>query len=261
MLAFVTALAAEAKPLIKRFQLQRIDTSLPLYKKDDIYLIVSGIGKVSSAIATTFLQTKISSTAAYLNIGIAGHASLPIGTSIMASKIIDPTNGSTFYPTFLTAPFCATQTVCCTDRPEFTFSTDAVYDMESIGFAQAAAKFSSSEFIHCYKVISDNLSSLATIDAEKAEALIVDHLPQIEELSKLLRKQIQEIPSVSKISLTSWKERWHFTQTQEHQLQRLLQRFDCLEQRVCPSSYATLYSAKQVLASLETDLQSLPPIF
>jgi len=261
VLAFVTALAAEAKPLIARFQLQRIDAPLPLYKKDDLYLVVSGMGKVSSAIATTFLQTKMSSIAAYVNVGIAGHASLPIGTSIMASKIIDPTNGSTFYPTFLTAPFCTTQTVCCTDSPEFTFSTDAVYDMESIGFAQAAAKFSSSEFIHCYKVISDNLSSLATIDPEKAEGLIVDHLPQIQELTKLLREQLQKTPSFSKIPLTPWKERWHFTQTQEHQLQRLLQRFDCLQQNVCLSSYATLYSAKQVLASLETDLQSLPPIF
>lgn len=257
VLAFVTALPAEAKPLIGRFELKRIDSPFPLYKQGNIYLVVSGVGKMASAIATTFLQTHLHSTAAYLNIGIAGHKTLEVSTAVMASKVIDKASSYTYYPTFLTSSPCPTHTFCSVDQPEFTFADDSVYEMEAAGFVQAASKFSSSELIHCYKVISDNLSSPAKIDPIRAEELITDHLPQIQSLSTNLLRLIETLPSPSKPSLEPWKHTHHFTKTEELRLQRLLQRFVCIEKEISFSRYAHLRSAKEVLSSLEQDLLSL----
>jgi spore photoproduct lyase len=60
MIYIVTALAGEAIPLINAFKLKKdlSFTKFDLFKNDEIRLIVSGIGKIRSSIATTYLLVK-----------------------------------------------------------------------------------------------------------------------------------------------------------------------------------------------------------
>lgn len=261
MLAFVTALPCEAKPLIARFELSRISSPFPLYRNKNIFLIVSGVGKIAAAIATTFLQTIVSSPTAYLNIGIAGHVTLPVGTAVMASQIIDSSTSYRFYPTFLQRPSCALYSLCSVDKPVTTFLDSYVYDMESSGFAQAASKFSFSELIHCYKVISDNTITPITFDPKKAEDLITMHLEEIRSITHMLLEDLQALPSIESPCLTPWTNKVHFTETQKHQLKRLLERFSTVKSSLDEEDYSSCKNAKQILEKLEATIVSLTPRF
>ena len=55
MLRFVVALAAEARPLIARYRLERLSSAaaFPLYRRGAAALVVSGIGKTAAAAATS----------------------------------------------------------------------------------------------------------------------------------------------------------------------------------------------------------------
>lgn len=91
MLAIVTALPSEAKPLIEFFnsKFKRLKLHL-LFIEMTLFTLSSGIGKINAALAVSYLQGKLSEChQAWLNVGIAGHQSMAIGTRIIPHKIID----------------------------------------------------------------------------------------------------------------------------------------------------------------------------
>ena len=57
MLNLIVATQTEARPLIAHFHLQaaNLGSAFPLYHKDDLRLIISGIGKIAAATATAYL--------------------------------------------------------------------------------------------------------------------------------------------------------------------------------------------------------------
>jgi len=59
----VTALCSEAEPIIEYFRLKKNTASnkFDIFENDRIALVVSGIGKIKSAIATTILSSTYSS--------------------------------------------------------------------------------------------------------------------------------------------------------------------------------------------------------
>src|SRR5690554_1763627 len=109
MILIITALMIEAAPLIEHFRLRR-DMSIhefPVYRNADIALIVSGVGKVRSAIAATYLlsicNTKYNKDIenvnddscikdhTLVNIGFCGasETQYEIGSLILINKVID----------------------------------------------------------------------------------------------------------------------------------------------------------------------------
>ena len=266
MINFVLALPSEARPLLSYFGLQRLvsSTDFPLYEKDGLRLIVTGIGKIAAAAATAYLHALRPTTpAAWFNIGIAGHGQQAVGTPLLAHKIIDAASQRTYYPAFPFSPPCQTTTLLSVDRPEETYPDSWAYDMEASGFCATACRFSTHELIHCLKVVSDNpQSSLHQLSAQKVEALISEHLDLIDTLVHFLSPLVHELAEREQDPpfFTEFLQHWHFTVAQQHQLRRLLQhRFTLAPQQPLPEQdLKGLKKAREVLAYLRAMNESLP---
>ena len=146
MVNLVVALTDEAQPLVEHFSLQPAVGHDPfrVYLGKDLRLIISGIGKLAAATAAGYLYGWSGNRRdeAWLNVGIAGHAKLPLGTAILAHKVTDqfvlPAMVSTTDPL---QSECLSCDVCCVDRPENEYGTNAAYDMESAGFHRCRITF------------------------------------------------------------------------------------------------------------------------
>ena len=65
-----------------------------------------------------------------------------------------------------------------------------MYDMEAAGFFFVASRCMALEFVHCYKVISDNRSTLAsTVTPNRVRQLIGDRLADIDILIQRIVEQ------------------------------------------------------------------------
>jgi nucleoside phosphorylase len=188
LIRLVVALPAEARPLIRRYELARAaGGEFPVWRADGVALVVSGVGRHKAAAATAFLAAaegpgEGASEAAWLNVGIAGHRSLPLGEAVLAHKVVSAAGGRAWYPPLLFEPPCATAAVITVgrpetsypeDRPETSYPEEAAYDMEATGFCLAAARFASAELIQVVKVVSDNAAApLDRLTAGGVEELI-----------------------------------------------------------------------------------------
>ncbi len=256
MLVFVTALACEARPLIDHFKL-KAKTHFPfsIYQNANRWLIVSGVGKINTAFAIGYLLTMLDKfTAAWLNVGIAGHRSLSIGTGILANKIFDNATKRCHYPVFLNPPLAPTFSLCSVDCPETVFAEEHVYEMEAAAFAPSAMRFSSAELVHCYKVISDNQMQNIGMDAQKITELVQPHVEKISAIGDDLEQL--SLAVFRPLDLDPWLCQWHFTESQQHRLARLLNQLRALNETVLTEEFLSLAKAKDVLYALKQKIDS-----
>ncbi len=77
MIHLVIALPSEAKPLLSHYKLKAVEDScgFKIYQKDEMALVVSGVGKSAAAAATAYLQAMTGNEPdrAWINIGMGGH--------------------------------------------------------------------------------------------------------------------------------------------------------------------------------------------
>jgi len=95
-----TALYAEAKPIIEFLNLKKVnDPFFNIYKNDQYILIISGIGKILSAISLSHIFTKYPNFSnKILSIGIAGAIkNLPISELVNVNKIVDIDSGAVYF--------------------------------------------------------------------------------------------------------------------------------------------------------------------
>ncbi len=239
MLRFVVAFEAEARPLIEHYGLDRDDatSAFKIYRQGDVALVVSGIGKVAAAAGTSYLHLSAGSErdAVWLNVGIAGHGTRPVGEALLAHKVTDRGSGRSWYPTLAFTPPCATDQVTTVDRPEREMTSPGAFDMEASGFVATACRFASAELVHCLKVVSDGPNTeVESLTAQTARRLVEKQLPMVDAvaeacapLSLELRRQGAEPPE-----LAACLERWHFTVTEQRELRRLLRRRHTLAPQV-----------------------------
>ena len=235
MVNLVVALTDEAQPLVEHFSLQPAVGHDPfrVYLGKDLRLIISGIGKLAAATAAGYLYGWSGNRRdeAWLNVGIAGHAKLPLGTAILAHKVTDHSSSQRWYPPQILSTECLSCDLCCVDHPENEYGTNAAYDMESAGFIAAASRLATVELVQLTKIVSDNLqSSTDQISRQTIRDLVKQHVDLIGHLVSSLRdlstEQItQAIPAPEFHHLCK---RWHFTKTQTHQLRELLRRWKAL---------------------------------
>lgn len=185
---------------------------------------MSGIGKTQAAAATAYMHA-VTSCRAWLNIGIGGHRDSSVGEGFFAHQVRDFESGRAYYPAFGWKLTERTASVITVDRVERRFEQEGVYEMEAAGFCAAAFCFSTAELIHCYKVVSDNRESAPMRDHHLIRTLICAHLETIESgIQKLI--SIANDLSDPIVELSHFLERWRFTETQRHQLKRLLFRWE-----------------------------------
>ncbi|NOZ11520.1 MAG: hypothetical protein GXP09_10830 [Gammaproteobacteria bacterium] len=173
----MTALRCEAKPLIQHFGLrdEAHHNDFRIYSNHSTRLVISGVGKIAAATATAYLQetSEDQGDGVWLNIGVAGHLSKPMGEVFMAHKLTDAASGHTIYPQLTFKPPCATECLLTTDQPMTRLPPDTMVDMEAFGFYSTAIHFANRERVHCLKIISDNGASLEdSLSAKQVEALV-----------------------------------------------------------------------------------------
>ena len=159
MKCIVTAIFSEAKALIEYFDLKKKQTKpFLVFKNDDITLIVSGIGKIESAIATTYLCKDINNIDKIVNIGVCGtnDENKKIGSLYRIKSVIDTsTNKKYMLSKGDKALYCFDKIV----KSNHNIKKNILVDMESVGFYKAAINFAPKEKIFIHKIISDHLKT------------------------------------------------------------------------------------------------------
>jgi len=263
---FVTALPSEARPLVDHFRLQRragVD-GMTIYESGHIRLAVSGVGKVASAGAVGYLAGSADPAMhqIWINVGIAGHGREIKGTVGIAHAVRDAATGKTFYPAITFAPPCPSYAVTCFDHPTTSYDGDALCDMESAGFYPAANRFSSVEFVHVLKVVSDNSAAdLQTITRERITGAIAAQMGIVQKLTDaLLALSARTFPAAPGIEIEALLETWRFSATERVQLRELARRWAILKPQAPwpPASLKKCRDAGEALRTIRTELDELP---
>ncbi len=183
MINLVMALRSEARPFVDHFRLlkQNHTHGFSVYCGDGVRLIVTGIGKCAVRRACEYLHASGgSSVQGWLNVGIAGHRDLAVGTGVRAIRIIDQASGDVWHPSPTVLIPGIAKTVCTLEEPDLDYPLDTVYDMEASAYHAAAARFGAGALVQCYKIISDNrMSGLEAIDPPMVTALLEPHVEPV----------------------------------------------------------------------------------
>jgi nucleoside phosphorylase len=177
------ALHYEAFVIIEYFDLTLVDNKRGIYENSVMALIISGIGTINSAIATTILATKYKARK-IINIGIVGskNSLLDIGKLFIVDKIVDLTTNSTYIlNTSNTRKISLSSSPTPVDNG-FNIKTDLV-DMEASGFIEASLRFVPKDAIIIIKIISDHLKGEIP-KKEFVKSLFSTNINTIKELIK-----------------------------------------------------------------------------
>jgi len=159
-----------------------------VYGNSDIALIVSGVGKINSAVASAYLYSAYGSENGniMLNIGFCGAGSPKYapGTLILMNKITDMDTGRDYYPDVFYGKNLPKESLCCYSRlvgRNDTIKADDSFfcDMESAGFMEAAKKFVYAHNIAVLKIISDYLEP-GKLDKELLKGYVKNQMPRVE---------------------------------------------------------------------------------
>ena len=267
MILIVTAFDAEARPLIDHFRLRRqADQGFPVYAGGDVWLVVSGPGRINAAAATAHLHARAGFPwdNTWINTGIAGHPELPQGEARIAHKITEKTSGKSWYPALVTGNPWGSAALLTVDQPDSDYGSGGLVDMEASAFMETALRFSSSELVHVLKIVSDNRESPAVIPkASRLEAWIAPHAAALEDFCRSLEKLA--IPLETPAEITQQYETltaaMHFTVSQQNRLQQLLQRWHALNPNMqIPAPVSGQATAQALLDTLQQRIDASPPV-
>ncbi len=197
MICLLTALPAEARPLVARLGLRSLDQGGPfrLWEGDGTTLIVSGVGKTAAAAAVAHLRQRLSGSSidGWINVGIGGHRSYPLGTPILASEVRDGASGERWSVAIPFEPPCRTETVLTVERVERVYAEEAVYDMEASGFYEAALDGGHPGLVQVLKVVSDNKKSgVESVSGARVEQLLAARADTVEDLVSTVGRWAQQ---------------------------------------------------------------------
>ena len=131
--------------------------------------------------------------------------------------------------------------------------------MEASAFYEMAVRFSTSELIHCFKVISDNEnSSIEKIQPKLVTKWIASQANEIERLLQYLEKLREFIVPVKLEVYNEMVNKWHFTVSGKIKLKALLLRWKVLSVRDWQyDKEERELSGKEVLKKLEAEVNRL----
>lgn len=271
MLHLVVALPAEARPLIRHFGLvrSRPEGLFPVFTGDGVRLVVAGSGKVCAGAAVVFLDAtgpEAPASCVWLNVGVAGHATRAVGEASRIHRVTDAHTNRRWYPPQVAQLSGVSSDLMTVDRPETAYPTPALYDMEGAGFVDMACRCSSAELVQLFKVVSDNrASSCRGLGARNVESLVAAHVEEVARVAHTLNNLASRLAQhrVPVAQVRAFLDRWAFTVTQRHRLERLLRRWSVLRPMSTPDPADFRYSrsSREVLKALEKEIDGLPPVF
>jgi len=209
VIKLVVALPAEAKPVISRFGLARVqpDLGFPLYRRGRIALVVTGPGWLAAAAGTDFLATlgNCSQTEIWVNLGIAGHAERQVGEVLLARSITDVDSGHVRYPILPQDRLCHADDLSTLDRPDLDYWHKGMVDMEASGFFPTACRYTSTELVQVIKVVSDNREITArSLNAKQVRLLMSGVLETLESLFASLEARAEARCQAFGKALAAW---------------------------------------------------------
>lgn len=235
MIYIVCALFIEAKPLIKKYDLKKENSfqKFQIFSNEDMKLIISGVGKIKSAIAITYLfeNFKVKESDFIINLGYCASTNYndKLNEIVMISKIKSAYSNQAYYPDMLYKHDFIEGTTICYDKVVETYESEAskyenIYiDMESIGFFEAASMYLKKDKIIVLKLISDILRKRKEdrtiidinnkIDLDKIYQKIYDFIENLKafivydnNFSDLEEKYISKISNTLKLTDTMYYE-------------------------------------------------------
>jgi adenosylhomocysteine nucleosidase len=266
LVILVCALPAESKPLIRMLNLKRAQNQryFPVYlnAEKSIVLIESGIGKIKSAVATTYsLTLQQEHQHAFLcNIGIAG-ADQPLNSLWQINKVTDIATNKNYYPFIYHHLQSISLTTLDTTSEEYQENT--LYDMEGAGFISSAQEFVSSEQVSLLKIISDNpQNSMIKISKKEVEQQIASHQTQIlQHIETLLNisGNLNNSNNNMDAAFGLLSKQVHFSQYQQHQLKKVLKRWFIIHPEKNPVDLLEDFNAaSKILSTLNQKLNNTP---
>ncbi len=227
MLIWMCALHCEAKPVIDFYRLKKnVEChAFDLYQGDDIACIVSGIGDFNMAEACAWAASRFEQQQpCWINLGIAGHQSLPVGSLLLATQVLQQNNTQAFYPVPLIKHQIHTVTLISQSSERLDYHATAAYDMEAYAFLHSCSRFTPLELCSCIKVISDNAKNAPQRDRAIISQLIAQHIKSIAEYANQLQQLATEYnqQSLPTDDLQRFTQLAHFTRSQQIQLGKIL---------------------------------------
>ncbi len=153
-------------------------------------LVISGCGRKAASNAAVWMASKLDPGVKpiWINVGIAGHASMDVGEAILAERIEDAASGTVWQPAMPPTPPCTTGRVITLQEPDLNYRHDGVIDMEAAALLQPGSDIIDPERFYCLKIISDNRQNQASkINGKMVSSLIEGCLQQLQ----LLLQQIK----------------------------------------------------------------------
>ena len=203
----ITSLMCEATPLIRAMGLKparhgELEDRFQLFHSNNLYLGISGVGKLRSAVATSALITQLRSKHSSLvvvNIGIAGAPPLLAerGQLVVVNKVRDIATNLRLYPDILVKHPALELPLDTHDHPVTNPPENpALVDMEASGFLQAATTLVAPSEVAVLKVVSDYCDGVR-IAPDEASALIEASSDAIISILDGLRSTLSEHPELS----------------------------------------------------------------
>lgn len=253
------ALVCEAKPLIQRYGLKKMQQPHPfaIYTSERMAVVISGVGKVAMAGAVAYSMALFRPKhPLMINLGIAGHKSLALGSLLMADKVVDASDSTkTYYPQLIGRFPCQTLSLNTFVTPCFDYAEGFLHDMEGAAFYETAAKFSSSELIHCLKIISDNqCESAEHINAQVVSEWVGQKIDVIDAIIIQLEGLRWQLAEGEPAQYSSLLERYHFSVSSRIKLRVLLNRWGLVATNKPLEIGDDFVNAKQLLKWLEAKI-------
>lgn len=237
-LNIVVALPCEARVFIEGFKLkQRCKVPFAIYanEHETIVLIVSGMGLLNAAAATSYIQalTGDQAHACYLNFGIAGGAQAQVGDLMAINKLFCEPAAKVYYPVNysglnVNSKFNIQSTPLCSFwSAQDSYPDEGLVDMEAYAVLQTAIKFVSLEQVFFIKLISDNdEATLAQLNAQRVLQLVAPHRETLLEITAGMLALSEELMQQTvAVDLEPFLKTWHFTQYQQNELMLWLKRW------------------------------------
>ena len=267
MINIVCALHCEAKPLINHFRLSKsVDAIYPIFSNQEVRVIVSGVGRVATASAMSYLFAKMGEkkNQAWLNYGIAGHKNAPIASWFNVNKITEPLSGISWYPVRFPQDDVKSSGLITVDVPCSSYDDNLLYDMEASAFMATALKFTCVELIQIMKLVSDNEeSSIEQINKKQVKALFDGNVDLLLLCIQSLQKEqtaFSDVYGEDALYLDCQK-RWHFTAYQKNELERLIQRWRLMVDDVDVADLYSCQGSKQAILWLKKQINNAPVEF
>jgi len=189
MIAIITALMAEARPIIDHFHLDHHQepNTVRVWKNHRMLVAVTGTGKIRAAACASALCTHFGDQIeAVINVGLAGAAfQSKKGEIFLVNQIVDHHSQAAYYPEMLIQTDLKEKELRTFDHTvtrrhlhDDQTGWNGLVDMEASGFFGASLMFLPATRISCLKIVSDFLENLH-FSKKKASGLVKNRLDSI----------------------------------------------------------------------------------